>query len=640
MENQSNPLLLQCDHSTSYSRSTKNYSDLSNRLQSNQCNLSSNILANVDSNIIYNRPPSDDSGVSCTKCKNNSGSFSDMTSNPSEDNQDSYSRNHETRRKSVSFSLGSSLNLTDEHLYVTEINIDSDSEPNSDPSFVSNESPSNDKKNGISGTQNNSYASRYFRASTHGNPIRKNNTTFKRQRSAYSESDGNSIMLSNCVAPTMTTRTTFPTIGTSYNIGYTPEQRSVVRHQQLQGLPCSTSTPGKHNIPRCLPCTCHDHTHHKFEATRFRSHPNIYHEVEENFDPQSSAPLLDDKGFIESRCPCDTSQKSCSLPRETQSSKTLAITAVSNITNNKMVDEESAMSFSKSCCTYKAIKTWLVILTVFNIIFFAAIGVMISKLFNRRTYRECPLCNDVMDQMKHIKGVNTNDSAIYNYFKENDKDGRCCLNHAFIFSLRAQTDPRNQAQQQYTNGNNGNGNLIDIIRNSSEKAVLHLENLKGTIPFSSQLPDDDLPGQKSEMEMIKWNSDPKTTVKTGNSWDILDSDTKIKIPLTGVYYIYAMVQYRYNPLFSTQPSDNIPNGEEFPLSISLYKILPSPQNTPSKIGTVTQHCKLANMSFEHNSIIERIVRLTKNDKVFLAVSNKQFLKDDNKVHQMGLFRVD
>ncbi|KAL3847919.1 hypothetical protein ACJMK2_018809 [Sinanodonta woodiana] len=628
MEHQSNQLFLSSDRSTRNSSSTINCSDLSNQLQYKHINPSSNRLPSEDSsNTISSRLPRDDSGFFC-KCKHHSGSFPETTSEKSEDNQDTNSRTDETRRKSVSFSLGSSSDLIDENLCVTEINIDSVPSTNSNPSSVNNKSTSSFQRNGNSIAQNNSFTSRHSRARINENASK--NTTFKRQRSSYSESDRYNIMLSDCnhAALKMNTRTTLPVLGGSLNTDNGPDQRSVFHHQQSPKPPCSIKTKDQQNLPQCLSGTCHDHIHPNCQVNRFRSHPNIY---PRHLDPESSAPLL-----ANNSCgTCSTPQESCGLPRETQSSNTVTKSAVSNITNDKKVDAESVVSAPRSCCTSM---TYLFILMVFNILFLVAIVLTILTPSNHRKYHECPLCKDVMDEMKNLNGGKMHKSVIDDLFKENDKDGRCCLNHAFVFNLMAQTDPLNQAVQQSIDSNYGK--VMDIIRNSSEKAFIDLESLKGTIPFQSPPGDDALPGKKSDMEMIKWVSDPKITVKGGSSWDVLDSDTKIKIPLTGFYYIYAMVQYWYESGNSTQPSDSMPDVKEFPLSISLYKITPSSKGKPYWIGTVTQHCKLTTASIEHNIIIERIVRLTKDDKVFLTASSKQFLKDGNKVHHIGLLKVD
>ncbi|KAL3847920.1 hypothetical protein ACJMK2_018810 [Sinanodonta woodiana] len=628
MEHQSNQLFLLSDRSTSNSRSTNNYSDLSNQLQHNHSNASPNRLPSEDSsNAISNQLPSDDSGFFC-KCKQHSGNFPETTSEKSEDNQDTNSRKDETRRKSVSFSLGSSSDLIDENLCVTEIDIDSVPSTNSDPSSVNNESTSSFQRNGNSIAQNNSFTSRHSRARINENASR--NITFKRQRSAYSESDRYNIMLSDCnhAALKMNTRTTLPVLGGSLNTDNGLDQRSIFHDQQSPEPPCSIKTKDQQNLPQCLSGTCHDHIHPNCQVNRFRSHPNIY---PRHHDPESSAPLLDNN----SCGTCSTPQESYGLPRETQSSNTVTKSAVSNITNDKKVDAESVVSAPRSYCTSM---TYLFILMVFNIIFLVAIAIIILTPSNHRTYLECPLCKDVMDEMKNLNGGKMNKSVIDDLFKENDKDDRCCLNHAFVFNLMAQTDPRNQAHQQSIDSSYGK--VMDIIQNSSEKAFIDLESLKGTIPFQSPPGDDALPGKKSDMEMIKWNSVPKMAVKGGSSWDVLGSDTQIKIPLTGVYYIYAMVQYWYESGNSTQPSDNMPNVNEFPLSVSLYKVPPSSERKPFRIVTVTQHCKLTTTFIEHNIIMERIVRLTRDDTVFLAASSKQFLKDGNKVHHIGLLKVD
>ncbi|KAL3847921.1 hypothetical protein ACJMK2_018811 [Sinanodonta woodiana] len=625
MEHQSNQLFLSSDRSTSNSRSTNNYSDLSNQLHYDQYNASSNRLPSDDSsNTISNRLPSDDSGFSC-KCKHYSGSFPERASHPSEDNRDANSRKDETRRKSVSFSLGSSSNITDENLCVREINIDSDSSTNSDPSFISNQSTSSFQRNGNSNAQNKSCTSSHSRTCIHENADR--NTTFNRKRSVYSDSDENNIMLSDCnhIASKLNTRTTLPMLGLALNTDIRPDQRSVLHHQQLPDPPCLINTKDQHNFPQCVPCTCHDHTRPNIEETDLTSRPNIFHEVKRNFDPESSAPLLGGIHHIASHEHYLTSPEPCVLLHDNQPSKTVTTSALSKTRGNKMADEEGTVATPRSCCMNKKKNVCFVMLVVFNIISLAASGFI---FFNHRTYQECPLCKDVIEQVAKLKGGDINSSAIQTYLKENNKNGRCCVNHAFIFNLMTQTNLEIQAKHQ------NHKSIEDNIQNSSKMAALQLKSLKGTIPFKSEHPDDGFPGP---MEMIRWDFHSKDRVIVGPSWDVLDSDTKIKIPFTGVYFIYASVQYRYKTERSAQPADNMPNADEFLLFISLYKYSDKEHKI---IGNVTQHCKIFNMTIEHNSSLERIVRLKKHDEIILAVSNTQSLRDESSLHQIGFIKVD
>ncbi|KAK3576804.1 hypothetical protein CHS0354_002588 [Potamilus streckersoni] len=577
---------------------------ISSMLTKHQCGASTNRLPNADLSIAnnqligvnssinadrrrdevfgvkYNRLLSSDSGVSC-RCNHYSCSSTEEASIVLDDKH-----GIKSRRKTVSFSLGSNTNLTDEKLCVTDIEIDSDLDTDSDLTFDSTEITSAGQCNVPSESHENNHSSRHLVGCTRGNSTRNDNTTLKGTKTVYGEPDGNRAMSFRCnsCASQINAVSTIPNWSTSHDIDVRTDNMSVLQHQQLPGLPCSGTTLGQHDFPRCIPCACHEHSHSDIKAIRCKSHSSIYHETDRNFDPcSSSAPLLQDKRYIAPCGPFGTLQESRDLLSETQTTK-----LISKTTNNKPINEKSVVSVPRSCCAKKAIKTCFIILMVFNTMSLVVIGYMILKLYNVPTDQECPLCKDVMDQVKGLKGVNINYSALQEYINENKEDGRCCLDHHFIFHLMAQTK-------------------------SSP-----LEPIQCSIP-----------GQT-----IRWNF--KDNINVGTFWDNTDSDTEIRIPLSGVYYIYAMVQYVYiniNNTKSMQPT------EDFPLSVSLYKRSNSESNR-SRIGTVTLHCRFASQSIEHNSIIQKIVQLTRGDKVSLVVSNWQLLSNEHNKHQIGLFKVD
>ncbi|KAK3576806.1 hypothetical protein CHS0354_002590 [Potamilus streckersoni] len=589
--------------STNSSLPNNQYSASTNRLLNEKSGVRSNQLPDSHSSLSVNRErvnesdgkhcrlTSSDSGVSC-KYMHYCSSSIEESNNLSENRAKRLSRrNGETRSKCVGFYLDSSANFTDKSIFVTDKDTDSDFESDSDLTFFNTESASPGQGNGDSDSPGNKYTSKLSRGSTGGNLTRGNNTTPKMQRYAYS---GNSITPSNYGCSTKQANT-------PYNTNCKNDQISLLQHQQLPGLLYSIINQDHDSFQKDRPY----HSQSKCEAIRSRCH----REVDHNFDPLSCVPLADDSQDTELDPSCIVSHESSAAQREIQTLTTIS---------------KSIVCDTRSWYKNKAIKAFLVVLMVFNIILLLATGFLISMLLNQHIYQECPLCKDIMDHVKNLNGGNINDLGIQKHLNENDENGRCCLDYAFILKLMTQI---NSNQQELSENNTTFAEtIIKMIRNAQQKAAIHLQS----VPFTSEHS-----GQMSES--IRWNFKEATNVE--NFWNKTDSDTEILIPLTGVYYVYAMVQYRHTNPNSTRGHDSRSTFEEFPLSASLYKKSKSESNR-IRIGTVTLHCRFGSQSIEHNSIIQKILQLTSGDKLSLVVSNRQFLSNEQNKHQIGLFKVN
>ncbi|KAL3847887.1 hypothetical protein ACJMK2_018778 [Sinanodonta woodiana] len=586
-----------------------------------ESSLNGNRRRDEEFGVKYNRLLSIDSGVSC-RCNHFSCSSTEDASNVSVNDKQGI----QSRRKTVSFSLGSNTKLSDEQLCVTDIELDSDLDTDLDLTVDSTEATFAGQSNGPSDSHENHHSSRLSIGSTRGNPISNDNTAFKRNTTVCRERDGNGATYFRCdsYASQANAGNTIQNWRTSHDINVKTDHIPVFQHQQMPGPQCSGTTIGQPRLPQYLPHACHDHSHSDMKTIRCRCQSNIYNKTDRSFDLHSSAPLLQESCYVETRAPISTSQESRDLLQEAQVTELITRSAVSNTTHNKSINEKGVVAVPRPRCTKKAIKTCFVILMVFNIIALVAICYTLIKVLTDPTDHQCPLCKDVMDQVKGIKGATLNYSAFQEYINENE-DGRCCLDHAFMFKLMVQTKSNPMEPSPYQT--NIGESIIQILRNSTAKAAIHLQSM----PFN-----DELDGNVSSGP-IRWNFTDNISV--GMHWDHTYNDSEIMIPLSGVYYIYAMVQYVYMNFNTNKHLESMQPVEDFPLSVSLYKVS-TLETIHRRIGTVTLQCRFASQSIEHNSVIQKIVQLTKGDKVSLVVSNRQFLNNKRNIHQIGLFKVD
>ncbi|KAL3847926.1 hypothetical protein ACJMK2_018816 [Sinanodonta woodiana] len=421
--------------------------------------------------------------------------------------------------------------------------------------------------------------------SRENNSVGSNNTANKRHMYPNSESVENYTIPSKykCSANQA---------NTSYDVDYTTDRRSFIQHQQLLSPLSSDGKDDRDSYPEYLP----SQSHSKVEVIRSRCYPSKHHEVDHNFDTQSSISLVDERSDTESHPYCTAFQDSSAVRRVAHTITMIAKFAACN-TGYKN----------------KTIKTCLVLWMVFTITSLVTLGVLISMRLNQQTDQVCPLCKEIIEQAKRLNGAHMFDSAFKEYLKENDKDGRCCLDHTFIIKLMAQINSTPLESLE-----NKTETIMQILRNSA-KAAVHLQSM----PFNYKLP--------GEM-MIRWNLED---MEDFNSvWDKPETDTEIQIPVDGVYYIYATVQY-INP----KNASGLDQNETFPLTVSLRKRSP-PETLRFIIRKVSIQCTYSSLHIEHNISIQKLVRLSEGDKVSLVVSNWHILNTASKMHQIGLFKVN